>query len=463
MRRGKWNCKSVFCGGEWEWVESQRSSLPSAELVETTVAAGICPRSPGLLGKGRLARNRRMESLDTHLERLMADTDAAGLRRALRDVSAREGVFVSVDGRSLVNFSSNDYLGLSRHPELVEAAQRATRNWGAGTGAARLVCGSLRVFRDLEESLASWKGCAAALGFATGYAAALGTVPALVGPGDVVVIDKRVHACCVDAAKLSGATLRVFRHNDPEDLERILLWARRPSGDAAKPVRILVITESVFSMDGDEAPLRELVELKDRHGAWLMVDEAHAAGLYGERRTGLGEALGLTGRIDIHLGTLGKALGAAGGYIAGSNALRDHLIHHARSFVFSTAPVPAAPAAALAGIRLVQGDEGARRLSRLQAHSRLLRNALPLDPQAMGARSAIVPVIAGPESLALDWSARIRDAGFLVPAIRYPTVARGTARLRVTLSSEHSDTNLQDLLAALRTLPSPSPASTPSA
>lgn len=401
-----------------------------------------------------------MNTLDAHLVRLMADTEAAGLRRSLRDVSARDGVSVSVDGRALVNFSSNDYLGLAGHPELIEAARRATQDWGAGTGAARLVCGSLRIFRDLEECLAGWKGCAAAIGFATGYAAALGTVPALVGPGDVVVVDKRVHACCVDAAKLSGATLRVFRHNDLEDLERILIWARRRSGDAAKPVRILVITESVFSMDGDEAPLRELVELKDRHGAWLMVDEAHAAGLYGERRTGLGEALGVAERIDVHMGTLGKAIGAAGGYIAGSAALRDHLINHARSFIFSTAPVPAAPAAALAGIRLVQGDEGFRRLSRLQTHLQRLRNALPLDPQTKASRSAILPVIAGTEALALDWSARIRDAGFLVPAIRFPTVARGTARLRVTLSAEHSESNLQELLTALRTLPSPAPAST---
>jgi 8-amino-7-oxononanoate synthase len=396
-----------------------------------------------------------MNPLDAHLIRRMANTEAAGLRRSLRDVSDRDGVSITVDGRSLTNFSSNDYLGLANHPELIEAARRSVQDWGSGSGAARLVCGSLRVFRDLEEALADWKGCAAALSFSTGYAAALGTVPAVVGPGDVVVIDKRVHACCVDAARLSGATLRVFRHNDLDDLERILVWARKPSGEAAKPAQILVITESVFSMDGDEAPLRELVELKDRHGAWLMLDEAHATGLYGTRRTGLAEAAGVSDRIDIHMGTLGKALGSSGGYIAGSAALRDHLINHARSFIFSTAPVPAAPAAALAAVRLIQTDEGSRRVAQLYSHLRQLRESLPLAPEARAAGSAILPVLAGAEGVALEWSSRLRDAGLLVPAIRYPTVARGAARLRITVSADHDARDLQHLIAAVHALPAP--------
>ena len=420
-------------------------------------AGGICPRRPGLLARGGLAGHMDMNTLDAYLERLMADTEAAGLRRSLRDVTARHGVSITADGRALTNFSSNDYLGLANHPALIEAARRAATDWGSGTGAARLVCGSLRVFRDLEESLAGWKGCAAALSFSTGYAAALGTVPALVGPGDVVAIDKRVHACCVDAARLSGATLRVFRHNDLNDLERILLWARKPSGDAARTVRILVISESVFSMDGDEAPLRELVELKDRHGAWLMVDEAHAAGLYGTRRTGLAEAAGVSDRIDIHMGTLGKALGSSGGYIAGSAALRDHLINHARSFVFSTAPVPAAPAAALAAVRLIQTSEGERRVARLHSHLHTLRGALPLTADARAASSAILPILAGAETRAIEWSTALREAGFLVPAIRYPTVARGSARLRVTVSADHDGSDVQALIAAVQSLPPLSP------
>ena len=426
--------------------------------IQASQEGGICPEGPGLLGRGGPAGRRPMNPLDSHLIRLLAKTEAAGLRRGLRDVSARHGIRVTVDGRQLRNFSSNDYLGLAGHPDLVDAAARATRDWGAGTGAARLVCGSLRVFQDLEESLAAWKRCPAVLSFATGYAAALGTVPALVGPGDVVVIDRRVHACCVDAARLSGAKLRVFRHNDLEDLERILAWARKPAGEAAKPVQILVITESVFSMDGDEAPLRELVELKDRHGAWLMLDEAHATGLHGTRRTGLAEAAGVSDRIDVHLGTLGKALGASGGYIAGSAALRDHLINHARSFIFSTAPVPAAPASALAAVRLIQTDEGARRLARLQSHLRQLRESLPLGPEARTAGSAILPVLAGAEGTALEWSSRLRDAGLLVPAIRYPTVARGAARLRVTVSADHDAEDLQHLVAAVQALPLPTPA-----
>ena len=397
--------------------------------------------------------SQNVESLDTHLADWMARTEAAGLRRSLREIQSRQGIRVTLDGRSLLNFSSNDYLGLAQHPALIEAAQRAAQDWGAGAGAARLVCGSLSVFHQLESAIAEWKQCPAALSFSTGFAAALGTVPALVGPGDVVILDKRVHACCVDAAKLSGAKLRVFRHNDPADLERILQWARKDPVPGNAPVRILIITESVFSMDGDEAPLASLVELKERYGAWLMVDEAHAVGLYGARRSGLAEQLGLTQRIEVHMGTLGKAVGASGGYIAGSVALRDHLLNQARSFVFSTAPVPAAAAAALAGIQLIQNSEGATRLERLQHHGDRLRGMISSNSgTTAGApepRSAILPVIAGPETTALEWSKRMRDDGFLVPAIRYPTVARGTARLRVTLSADHAESEVAALGQAI--------------
>lgn len=397
-----------------------------------------------------------MESLDTHLAGWMAKTEAAGLRRSLREIDTRQGVRVTHEGQSLLNFSSNDYLGLAQHPSLIEAAQRAARDWGAGSGAARLVCGSLAVFHELESAIADWKQCPAALSFSTGFAAALGTVPALVGPGDVVILDKRVHACCVDAAKLSGAKLRVFRHNDTGDLERILQWARKDATPGDAPPRILIITESVFSMDGDEAPLAALVELKERYGAWLMVDEAHAVGLYGARRSGLAEALGLTQRIEVHMGTLGKAVGASGGYIAGSAVLRDHLLNQARSFVFSTAPIPAAAAAALAGIQLIQSADGATRLARLQQHGARLRGMLEINPgtpiNTPAPRSAILPVIAGAEATALDWSKRMRDEGFLVPAIRYPTVARGTARLRITLSADHAENEVTALGQALVSL-----------
>ncbi len=391
-----------------------------------------------------------MESLDTHLTRRMAETEAAGLRRSLRRMENPLGTRIEFDGVPLINFASNDYLGLARHPVLIEAASRAARDWGAGSTASRLVCGSLGIFHELEETLAAWKQAEAALVFSTGYATALGAVPALVGAGDVVILDKRVHACCVDAARLSGARLRVFRHNDLDDLERILIWARRPAGDAAPPAHILIITESVFSMDGDHAPLRELVELKERYGAWLMVDEAHAAGLLGTRRTGLVEALNLSDHVDVQMGTLGKALGASGGYIIGSNRLRDHLLNFARSFVFSTAPVPAAAAAALAGVRLVAGPEGAERVQRLGSREDLFQSELRSSGFDLPAHpGALFPLVAGAEDEATGWSARLRVRGFLVPAIRFPTVARGAARLRVTLTADHPEADIRDFTRAV--------------
>ncbi|MCW5558572.1 MAG: aminotransferase class I/II-fold pyridoxal phosphate-dependent enzyme, partial [Verrucomicrobiae bacterium] len=309
------------------------------------------------------------------------------------------------------------------------------------SAASRLITGSLRPHRDLEDALADWKGAAAALSFGSGYATALGVIPALVDSGDIVILDRRVHACCVDAARLSGATLRVCRHNDLNHLESLLGWARSRPGTP----RILIVTESVFSMDGDQAPLAGIVDLKERHDAWLMLDEAHAAGLFGDRRSGLAEALGLSGRIEIQMGTLGKALGAAGGYVCGSRVLVDHLVGAARSFLFSTAPVPAAAGAALAAIQCVRGAEGAER-HRL-VWSRIRQFAA--HDGSKTADSAIVPVRVGAEPAALDLSHRLLEAGVFVPAIRYPTVARGQACLRVSFTASHTADDVARLACAL--------------
>jgi 7-keto-8-aminopelargonate synthetase-like enzyme len=221
-----------------------------------------------------------------------------------------------------------------------------------------LICGSLAPFHELEESLANFKKTEAALTFSTGYAAAIGTICALLGKDDIIVIDKLVHACIVDAARLSGAKLRVFAHNDLNDLEDKLKWADKNSKaeSGKRKTEILIVTESIFSMDGDAAPLREIVALKEKYGAWLMVDEAHATGIIGKNGRGLADELGVSDQIEIQMGTLGKALGASGGYICGSRTLIDFLVNRARSFIFSTAPVPAAAAAATAGIKLVQSS-----------------------------------------------------------------------------------------------------------
>ena len=371
--------------------------------------------------------------------------EAAGLLRTLRRMESPQQVEVNAGGRALINFSSNDYLGFAAHESLKEAAQSCVETLGAGAGSARLISGSQSIIHELEASLAAFKQTEAALCFSSGYAAALGTVPALVGQGDVVIVDKLVHASLVDAARLSGAKLRVFKHNDLADLERLLQWANEKKGNT------LVITESVFSMDGDLAPVRDLVQLKNRYGAWLMLDEAHATGLYGEGRRGVAEEMGVADRVEVQLGTLGKALGAAGGYICGAQALIDLLVNRSRSFIFSTAPVPAQLAAANRGVELLQSAEGETLRTRLWANVDALKNGL-IQQQGWElpvGRSAILPLMIGDEREALTLAERLREAGIWVPAVRYPTVARGSARLRVTVSAAHQKEHLNALLDAL--------------
>ena len=320
-------------------------------------------------------------------------------------------------------------------------------NFGAGSGASRLICGSLAPFHELEEALAAFKQTEAALTFATGYAAAVGTITALCGKDDFIILDKLVHACIVDAAKLSGAKLRVFAHNDLEDLEDKLKWAKEIQSSKPKAQsHALVITESIFSMDGDAAPLREIVALKEKHGAWLMVDEAHATGVIGKQGRGLADKLGVSSQIEIQMGTLGKALGASGGYICGARTLIDYLINRSRSFIFSTAPVPAAAAAATAGIKLVQSPEGDLLRAQLQQNIACFPSTIR-HPQ-----SAIIPIIPGGEEKTLAAAAKLREHGIFVPAIRYPTVARGTARLRITLTAAHTESDVGELVRALKTL-----------
>jgi 8-amino-7-oxononanoate synthase len=399
-------------------------------------------------------------SFDSELGWRLAVLREQGLHRELRRVDSAQGPRLLMGGRVLLNFSSNDYLGLANEPALKQAAGAALRSYGAGAGASRLLCGSLAPHHELEEALASFKGTAAALSFSSGYATAVGTICALLSKDAIVVLDKLVHASIVDGARLSGARLRVFAHNDLNDLEQILKWAGRgPSGPpnrggTGRVPQVLVVTESVFSMDGDQAPLRELVKLKEQHGAWLMVDEAHATGIYGRNRRGLAEEAGVAGQIEVQMGTLGKALGAAGGYIAGSRVLIDYLVNQARSFIFSTAPVPAAAAAALAGIRFVQSEAGAKRTKRLwERASQMLAALRPAAPPVSPTPpSAIMPLILGEEAKAVAVAAQLRERGLFVPAIRYPTVARGTARLRLTVTAAHSREDLESLAGALQSL-----------
>jgi 8-amino-7-oxononanoate synthase len=372
-------------------------------------------------------------NLDSHLRAELAKLEEASLRRALRLTDA-----------GLLNFAANDYLGLSHHPALIEAARQATAKHGTGAGASRLVTGTNSAVLALEEQLAVWKEKEAALVFSSGYATALGTIPALVGKGDTVILDKLAHASLIDAARLSGATVRTFPHNDMARLEALLAKV------SPAKTRILIVTESIFSMDGDAAPLRELVELKDRYGAWLLVDEAHATGLYGATGAGLVAEAGLSLRVEIVMGTLSKALGSVGGYIAGSRPLIDWLVNRARSFVYSTALPPGVIAASHAAIDLARGTEGAKLRDRLRQNIAHFHAGLPATWKNHAlSTSAIQPLICGEASAALKLAATLREAGFLIPAIRYPTVPRHAARLRVTLSAAHADKDIDALNSAL--------------
>ena len=390
-----------------------------------------------------------MNLFQTELRQRLDDLREQNLFRELRRVDSAQGTRIQIGGKTLLNFSSNDYLGLANHPALKAAAIHAIEKFGAGAGASRLVCGSLAPFHELEEALAQFKKTEAALTFSSGYATALGTICALAGKGDIIILDKLVHASIVDAAKLSGAKLRIFAHNDLNDLEDKLRWANaNKSAIGHRPSAILIITESIFSMDGDAAPLRETVELKNKFGAWLMADEAHATGIFGQTGRGLADELGVSDQIEIQMGTLGKAFGASGGYICGSRTLIDFLVNRARSFIFSTAPIPASAAAATAGVQIAQSNEGETRRKILRERINQLQSAIGNRQSAIP--SAIVPLILGDENKALSAATKLREQNIFVPAIRYPTVARGAARLRITLTAAHSADDVSTLVDALK-------------
>ncbi len=392
-----------------------------------------------------------MNSFDAGLNQRLAALREQKLFRELRRVDSPQSPRIKIGGKTLLNFSSNDYLGLANDPILKEAAIKTIEKYGVGAGASRLICGSLAPFHDLEEALADFKKTEASLSFSSGYTAAIGTIGALVSKGDVVVLDKLVHACVVDAARLCGAKIRVFAHNDLEDLADKLKWAAGNSRHRPPATRhTLIVTESIFSMDGDAAPLREIVALKEKYGAWLMVDEAHATGVCGKGGRGLADELGVAHRVDIRMGTLGKALGASGGFICGSRALIDFLVNRARSFIFSTAPAPAAAAAATAAVRFVQSDDGEARQKMLRARVGDLQSAIEHRPP--GIPGAIVPVLIGDETTTVEAATALREQGIFIPAIRYPTVARGKARLRVTLTAAHTSGEVNRLAAALNGL-----------
>lgn len=379
-----------------------------------------------------------MQSLDAFAGEKLAALDAKSLRRRLKPTRRHEGAVVERDGRRLISFSCNDYLGLSQHPSVRAAAAEAALNYGAGAAASRLVTGDHPLLSDLEKRLARLKGTEAACVFGSGYLANTGVIPTLVGPGDAVFVDAWAHACIWAGAQLSGARIVKFEHNDVADLTR-LLEAERPQAR-----RALVATDGVFSMDGDIAPLDQLSALCERHDAWLLSDDAHGVGVLAEGRGSA--ALFPDAKIPLQMGTLSKALGSYGGYLCGSQAVIDLLKTRARTLVYATGLPPASAAAALASLDIIETHPDLT--EEPLAKARLFTRHLGLPDAA----SPIVPVIMGSADAALAASTALEEQGFLVVAIRPPTVPEGTARLRVAFNAVHADADVIRLANAVARL-----------
>ncbi len=374
----------------------------------------------------------------------LAVLEEQGLRRRLLAREGPQAARLVIDGRELVHFGSNDYLGLAADRRLADAVIEVTRREGWGSGASPLLSGFARDHQRLQQRLAEFEGTEAALLFSSGFAANAGTIAALVGPGDVVFTDRTNHASLLDGCRLSRADVRVYPHCDSQRLDRLL-------AKSGKYRRRLITTDGVFSMDGDLAPLPELVELAERHDAMLMVDEAHATGVFGRRGRGVAEHLGVEDRVDIRVGTLSKALGCIGGFVAGSQPLIDWLLSHSRPYVFSTAGPAAAAAAAVVALDIVR-DEPQRREGLLARAGQLCDALSEQGWNTANSASQIIPVIVGEPQRATELSAGLRDRGLFVPAIRPPTVPEGEARLRISLTGGHTDEMTAALLTALREL-----------
>jgi 8-amino-7-oxononanoate synthase len=382
-------------------------------------------------------------SLDAALLADLDDLRADHLERTLHTTARRSGAMVETALGAAIDFSSNDYLGLASDPRLAAAASAAMKEQGMGAAASRLIAGNNPEHEALDRAVAEWFGAERALTFSTGYAANVGTIPALVSFGDVIFSDALNHASVIDGCRLSRARVVVYPHADADALAG-LLAAHRPGAR-----RAMIVTDGVFSMDGDVAPLSAMVELAREWNAWTYVDDAHAAGVIGDNGMGTASAAGVHGAIDVTVGTLGKSFGAAGAFVYGSSTLAQYLINRARSFIFSTAMLPAQAAAAREGLRIARAEPGRR--DRVLSNARALRSALRaagLEPLGDDA-SHIVPVHVGSAERAAQIGAALRERRVLVGAVRPPTVPPGTSRIRIALSAAHTAAHISTLVEAL--------------
>ena len=383
----------------------------------------------------------------------LADLHARHLYRPLRVMSTEQGPVATVDGREVISLSSNDYLGLTHHPRLKAAAVEAVREFGAGSGAVRTIAGTMDLHEALESELAAFKGTEAVLTFQSGFTANTGVIPTITGESDLIVSDALNHASIIDGMRLSKAPRKVYPHADVAGLEAVLKEARETGrSDGSGPYRlILVVTDGVFSMDGDIAPLPGIVEVAERYGAAVFVDDAHASGVLGRNGRGSVDHFGLTGRVAIQVGTMSKAMGVLGGYVAGSQDLRDILVQRARPFLFSTSHPPAVAAACREAIAVM--EEETWRMDRLWASTTRFKSELArLGFDTGRSQTPITPIIVGDSELANRFSSELFEAGVFATSVVFPTVSLDQARLRTIVTAALSDEHLDRALDAFSTV-----------
>ena len=379
----------------------------------------------------------------------LADLHAKHLYRPLRVMSSEQGPVATVDGREVINLSSNDYLGLTHHPRLKAAAVEAVREYGAGSGAVRTIAGTMTLHEALESELAAFKGTEAVLTFQSGFSANTGVIPTITGEADLIVSDALNHASIIDGMRLSKAPRKVYPHADVAGLEAVLKEAREKGrGDGTGPYRlVLVVTDGVFSMDGDIAPLPGIVEVAERYDAAVLVDDAHASGVLGRNGRGSVDHFGLTGRVAIQVGTMSKAMGVLGGYVAGSQDLRDILVQRARPFLFSTSHPPAVAAACREAIAVMK--EETWRMDRLWASTTRFKAELArLGFDTGRSQTPITPIIVGDSELANRFSSELFEAGVFATSVVFPTVSLDQARLRTIVTAALTDEHLDRALEA---------------
>lgn len=375
-------------------------------------------------------------------EKRLEELAARHLTRRLTPLHSSVGPVVEMAGRQILLLASNDYLGLARHPEVIQSAIEATQRFGAGAGASRLISGSLPPHQELEAALAEFKGTEAALTFSSGYLANIGTIPALSEQGGLILADRLCHASLIDGCRLSAADFRIYRHNDTDHLQSLLAKRRQAR-------RTLIVTDGLFSMDGDVAPLPELIRLAQDYEADLYIDDAHGTGVMGLHGRGTAEHFGLEAQVPFQMGTLGKAFGSSGAYLAGPSTLIRYLMSTNRSFIFTTAPPPSSAAAATAALRIVQ-REPERRARLWNNRERLFSGLTQLGFSLSPSVSPIMPILVGNAETALAFAEHLFAEGVYAPAIRPPTVPDATSRIRVTVTSEHNSNHIDHALTAFQ-------------